>query len=251
MKNGLSRLFAAGWMLLSGTGAAVAAPVFTPINTPPSGEPGHVSILQTMYGGAWSFTGPTNLDVSSGTLGMFAARVPDGGVASPLSLSGLPTSAADDAVFAGQTVIITARARHAGDKHIFGWIDDTQAVPTFQSIVNSQTMNSPVTLTLSSSFRWALKDTTTGLMFTSRPSDNAGLGSRSAERFDQLVTYEVTGSTMGHAREWALFWEDRIAGQNADYDYNDVVVTVHAIPAPGAGVLGAIGLLLLGRRGRR
>lgn len=239
-------------MLCLAAGIANAGPIYTPINAPPSGEPGHASILQSIYGGSWSATGPAMLDVANSSAGMLATRVADGGVASPLSLLSASAGSADDSVFAGQTVVVTARARHAGDRHVFGWIDDTQASPAFQPIISSSTgMNTPVTITLSSSFRWALQNTTTGRLFTSRPDDNAGVGSRSTERFDQLVTYQVTGPAIGASKEWTLFWEDRIAGQTADYDYNDLVVTVNAIPAPGSGLLSTLGLLLLARRQRR
>jgi len=230
--------------LIALASAAHAAPTFTSI-IPNGGEPGHAAILHTLYGGAW---------VSDGALGftngsMAVARVADGGVGSPLGLVS-PLGVADDAIWAGGPVSATARARFAGDKHTFGWIDDTQAGPAYQSVLNTSTMNTPVAFTVSANFRWALRDTTMGTLFTSRASDN--IDSHGAAR-DQLVTYRLTagGPEAAGGATWLLMWEDRITGTgSADYDYNDSVIEITAVPAPGALALAGVGGALMVRRKR-
>ncbi|MBX3405777.1 MAG: hypothetical protein KF869_03345 [Phycisphaeraceae bacterium] len=224
---------------------AQADPQYTVVNAPPGAELGHPAILSNMYGGTW---GASGVHVTNGTHG--AMRVMDAGASAGMSIPVAAPELAQDDVWAGNLVSVAVRARYAGDSHIFGWIDDTAAEPAFAPIISTHTLNSPVMLEVSSNFRWALHNTSTGLMFTSAPWSNAGVGSRSAETFDQLVTYHVTGPS--GLSEIALFWEDRIGGQSADYDYNDAVITIAAVPAPGAGALAAIGLIgLAGSRRRK
>jgi hypothetical protein len=224
--------------------AAYADPQYTTVNPPPGSELGHAAILSNLYGGTWSASG---VHVTSGTHN--ALRVMDAGAPAGMSIPVAAPELAQDDVWTGNLVSVAVRARYAGDSHIFGWIDDTAAVPVFAPIISTHTLNSPVVLEVSSNFRWALQNTSTGLLFTSAPWSNPGVGSRSAETFDQLVTYHVTGPA--GLNEIALFWEDRIAGQSADYDYNDAVITISAIPAPGAGALAAIGLIGLAGSRRR
>ncbi len=223
---------------------AQADPQYTTINPPPGSELGHAAILSNIYGGSWSASG---VNVTNGTHG--AMRVMDAGSIWGMTIPAAAPELAQDDVWSGGVVSVAVRARYAGDSHVFGWIDDTAAVPAFAPIISTGSLDTPVTLTLSSNFRWALQNTSTGLLFTSAPWSNPGVGSRSGETFDQLVTYHVTGPS--GLSEIALFWEDRIAGQSADYDYNDAVVTITAVPAPGAGALAALGVIgLVGTRRR-
>lgn len=240
-----TRLFAVAVVAASGFAAAVHAdPQYTVVNPPPGSELGHAAILTNIYGGTWS---PSGVNVTSGASS--AMRIMDAGSIWGMSIPvGAPELAQDD-VWSGGEVTVIARARYAGDSHIFGWIDDSAAEPMFNPILSTSDMGNPVTINLSPGFRWALQNVSTGLMFTSAPSSNLGIGSRSGESFDQLVTYHVTGEN--GVNELALFWEDRIGGQSADYDYNDAVVTITAVPAPGAGALagmGLVGLVSLRRR---
>lgn len=247
MKNGLAASLAiATFAAISGT--ALAGPSFTTVRPAPSGELGHAAILQNIYGGAWSMSTATPVNVTNGV--MTAARVADAGVASTLALATGSSSTGEDSAFAGQNLVVTVRARYAGDSHILGWIDDTAETPTFQPIINTSTHNTPVELELSSSFRWALQNTSTGKLFTSRASDNFGVGSSSSQTFDHMVTYHMSPKS-GPMNEWALFWEDRTGGQSSDFDYNDAVFIVQAVPTPGVATLGGIGMVLLSGRRRR
>lgn len=247
MKNGFAASLAIA-TIAALAGTALAGPSYTTVRPAPGGELGHAAILQNIYGGSWSMSTTTPLNVTNGA--MTAARVADAGVASPISLASGSAVTGEDSAFAGQSVVVTVKARYAGDRHVLGWIDDTAETPAFQPIISTSSHNVPVELTLSGSFRWALQNTTTGKLFTSRAGDNFGVGSASDQTFDHLVTYHINPKS-GPINEWALFWEDRTGGQSSDFDYNDAVFVVQAIPTPGVATLSGIGMLLLSGRRRR
>lgn len=247
MKNGLaaSITFVA---VITTAGTALAGPSFTTVRPAPSGELGHAAILQNIYGGSWAMSATTPVNVTNGV--MTAQRVADAGVASPVALATGTALTGEDSAFAGQSVVVTVKARYAGDRHMLGWIDDTAENPVFQPIINSESHNIPVELMLSGQFRWALQNISTGKLFTSRASDNRGIGKVNDQTFDHLVTYHLSPKS-GPANEWALFWEDRTGGQNSDFDFNDAVFIVQAVPSPGVATLGGIGMVLLSGRRRR
>jgi hypothetical protein len=233
----------------SGITAAYANAQYTAVNAPPGSESGHAAILSSIYGGSWAASG---VDVTNGVSA--ATRLMDAGAPSGMGGVGLPVFAPalvqdDSWSGAGQAVTITAKAKYAGNSHIFGWFDDTQPDAVFQPIVSTSDFNNPVTVELSANFRWALHNTSTDRIFTSLPMNNSGVGASSEQTFDQLVTYHVTNSS--GLSEIALFWEDRIGGESADYDYNDAVIAMAVAPAPGTGLLAGLGLLGLAGRRRR
>lgn len=232
--------------LLALFAAANAHAAFTTVKPAPGSELNHQQILNNVYGGGFlALEGPTPM-FSNGALTF--TRVNDSGLGGVLTIVTGDTAPTDDQTWAigaatGPATVI-ARAKYAGDKHTFGWYDDTQAEPVYQSLGSTSTHNVPVMVNLSSNFRWALHDTTKSTIWTSRQSDNIASDGKA---YDQLTTYRVTGASISQPT-FLLFWEDRIA-KGADYDYNDAVIELTAVPTPGAaGALALGGLAMLRRR---
>lgn len=235
-------------LLLAGfAGSAMAAPVYTTINAPAAGELTHGQVLGSIYGGAWSANG-LNFD---GPSGLKATRVADDGVASPISLVTGNANSGDDKVFdtIGGTGNVFAKAKFAGDMAMFGWLNGASGggKPTFTGLLMTQNLGSSSAVPVSNAFRWGLDNLTTGNFFTSLPNENQKTGGGD---FDMMVTYEITGLA-GNAKTWLLFWEDRIPDQAfSDGDYNDAVIEISVVPAPGAIALLGLGGLLAARRRR-
>lgn len=236
------------WMGIACAGIACAANAdvtFTSVKPPPGSELGHRAILNNLYGGSFAAM-ESGRDFTNGDVTVL--RYADYGVPGPLALAigGVPAADQD---WSGSSVRVQARAKYAGDRHTFGWIDDTAESPSYSVIGSTSNFSEITDISVSESFRWAINDLTTGTTWTSRPSDNVGPGGTS---YDQLVTYRVYGVDPEKA-VWLLFWEDRI-GAKADYDYNDAVIelrTAEAVPAPGALGLCAAAGIVGGRRRRR
>lgn len=236
--------------VLGVVGSASAGTGFTSVQTAPVSELGHRAILQNIYGGTWASSGAVNFGNGS----ILATRITDNvtlpAIGAPAILPVTPLSGGDTTWIApGGPVPVTVKAKFAADNSIFGWFDDTSATPIFIPIVNTSALNTTVNVLLSANFRFALSDISTGKVFTTRPADNSGIGTYAAQTFDQAVTYYVSGLPGGQS-EWAIFWEDRVKGQSSDYDYNDSVVTVSAVPAPGAAPALALAGLFAARRRR-
>jgi MYXO-CTERM domain-containing protein len=220
---------------------ASATPIFANINNS-SGEVSQAGPFHAVYGGTWTVQADGR-SLSNGSL--TATRVADGGVGTPLNVQTSTATGVDDQGWSsGSPVTIVAKTRFAADSANFGWIDDTTAPfggPSFQVITSTSTLNTPVTVSLSSSFRWAFKDLSTNQLLTSRPSDNPNGAA------DQMATYQITGASVTGTK-WLLVWEDRTSG--SDRDFNDSAVEVSSVPTPGALALAGIAGLTLGRRRR-
>ncbi len=240
-----SRLFIASTIALF-AGASSAYAGFTTVKPAPGSEKNHQQILGLVYGGTFVVNESATPTFSNGNLTF--TRVNDDGMGGILNIVTSDTTPTDDQRWSigGATgpVTVIARAKYAGDNHTFGWIDDTSAQPVYQSLGATNTFNVPVEVSLSSNFRWALNDTTKNTVWTSRASDNVSGG----KSYDQMTTYRVAGPGITQPT-FLLFWEDRIAG-GADYDYNDAVIEVTAVPTPGAAGLALAGVLGAMRRRR-
>lgn len=240
-----TRLFTAS-VLVALAAASSANAAFTNVQPAPGGEKNHQQILGLVYGGSFVLNEAASPTYSNGNLTF--TRVNDAGLGGVLAVVTNDATPTDDQHWSignatGPATVI-ARSKYAGDNHTFGWIDDTQAEPSYQSLGSTSTFNVPVAVNLSSNFRWALNDTSMNTIWTSRASDNVVSG----EGHDQMTTYRVTGPSITQPT-FLLFWEDRIGG-GADYDYNDAVIEITAVPAPSVAGLGAIGALGLLRRKR-
>jgi hypothetical protein len=217
---------------------------FTPVGPPHPGEDSHAQILSEIYGGTFTPVGP--VDFSNGLL--FAKRIDDF-----VPGEGGPTGGEDDSDQTWRAAFTNAiaEARFAAFEQSFGYFLGSSG-GSFQELFDVEgegydvTGQAPLPLISNQLLRWG-RGGDNGL-FSSRIADNS-------DRKDHMVTYQIFNAvpTAGEdpRQRWVVFWEDIRTGEPfEDWDFNDLVVEITAIPEPT--VLGSFGLLaLLGARRRR
>jgi hypothetical protein len=162
--------------------------------------------------------------------------VDDFGVGSPMQLASGGPGTADDQLWADGVVNAQAEARYASFNQAFGYYDGS-SVASYTKLFDVTGSGTGVTGSISNfSF---------GSLFGFARGGNNGphfsSDSHNTDGRDHMLTYRVAGP--GGYKSWLLFFEDKNEGDsNADWDYNDLVVEVSVIPAPGAAALGLLGL---------
>ena len=223
---------------VAGFAAAASAGIeYTTVNAPQNAEESHAAILSDIFGGDFAPDG--DVDFTNGAV--TANRLGDSGAPGIVDLATGNSDGADDRIWGdGDGIVLSLEAKFAGDQATFGWIDGSNG-GVFQGLISTNQVGDSLQVALTPEFRWALDDESFGNLVTSNPGDQTLFGNP----VDHMVAYHITGLDDG-LNTWVLFFEDRIGG---DYDFNDAVVKVSVVPAPGAlALLGLGGLVGLRRR---
>ncbi len=259
----------------AGAGALGAASLlhagFTTVNGAPGGELGVRDILAGIYGG--SFAGGS-LDGSMSNGSVTVTRVRDYG-SSALDAGTLPFNLTDpagstaglatDQILQGESLSFQARARYAGFEQYLGMRSGAAGGGGATLLLQAQgsgfldgsnaANTAAALLSPGQDFRFirASNSAFTEHAWSSAAADNV-------DGADHMIAYRVTG--LGSEARYLLFWEDlgngtartadgSIVSEGWDADYNDFVVEMVAVPAPGAlALLAAVALPVMTRRRR-
>ncbi|MBN2561995.1 MAG: hypothetical protein JXQ75_13805 [Phycisphaerae bacterium] len=231
--------------------AAPANADYSSVQAPFPGELGHADILSGIYSGGSFAIQSGGRDYSNGAI--TATRIDDFGIGGIMNVvNGVP-GAADDQVFSDGFVQASATAKYSVlPMQSFGCLlgetgDSYHKLFDVRGYGFDVTGSTDLMDAAGLTWRWGhQRRRMTGGFIThsSRPADEMN------KDRDWMVTYQITGLDDGWTT-WLLFWED-LFGCGCG-DYNDIVVEVRAapIPAPGAAVLGVVGLGLIGWFRRR
>jgi hypothetical protein len=207
--------------------ASSAFGAFTTINAPIFAEDNRVQILSNVYGGTFTPVGPDNLNYTNGSI--TATRVND--LYQPLvdpapTIIGGGGPIYDDQVWNGAFTLASAQAVFGDFHQEFGYFDGASGgtyVKLFDvtGIHYDATGEADLSQLSGHTLRWARGGE--DRVWSSQIYDNS-------DQKDHMVTYQISG-LQDNKLTWLLMWEDKKVGEIfADFDYNDLVVELKALP---------------------
>ncbi|MFQ5501404.1 MAG: DUF4114 domain-containing protein [Phycisphaerae bacterium] len=199
-------------------------------------EPTHSQILDDIYGATFVASG---LDFTNGTV--TARRVFDqGSIMETLHLVTGDQNGVDQ-VWTDGISTVTASAKFALLNQSFGWNGGGMGTAYTELLTDADVGGPGVPVNIMGDFLWGSNPSSPDMWWSQEPQNTDGA--------DHLITYKIDG--LGTADTvWLLFWEDT-AATTSDFDYNDFVVEVRAIPEPATAmflIFGGVSLILRRKR---
>lgn len=222
-------VFALACAAAIGAASKTALASFTPINAPSwADEDARNKILGAQYGGTFTPTSPGSLDYTNGTI--TAVRVED--IYSTPTLPALPAALStpangslDDQLWQANFRLASAEAVFAALNQEFGYFDGAAGgsyVKLFNAtgVKYAATGGADISSLSGHTLRWARGGS--GRVWSSKISDNS-------DQQDHMVTYNIQGLNSNYIT-WLVLWEDLTTAEHSDWDFNDLVVEIKALP---------------------
>jgi len=213
-----------------------SVPGYSPIHYPPTGGMSHEEILEDVYEVEFSVSG--TFEGFEGIGGINAYRVYDQDELLSLHVvTGDQTHI--DQIWTDGIAMVSAEAKYSAQGHpqSFGWNEGGTGT-NYVELLNE--VGDSALIPINGDFLWGF-----------RPGDDEWWSLQSLNGgYDHMVTYYITGADLYGETIWLLFLENAPTSPD-DWDYNDFVVEITAVPEPATICLFGLGALALLRKRRK